>query len=98
MKTTDYISSRDARPALNKQDVLVRVEDFARPYRAGDGVMGLLDALPKILAADSFRTEGSSWAMANSVSDNDAVLIGTRTAFDLAATVLIALVKSASRV
>jgi hypothetical protein len=33
----------------------VRVEDFARPYRKGDGVNGLLDSLPKILAADSFR-------------------------------------------
>jgi hypothetical protein len=33
----------------------VRVQDFARPYRKGDGVNGLLDSLPKILAADSFR-------------------------------------------
>ena len=33
----------------------VRVEDFAKPYRKGDGVNGLLESLPKILAADSFR-------------------------------------------
>jgi hypothetical protein len=33
----------------------VRVEDFARPYRKGGGVNGLLESLPKILAADSFR-------------------------------------------
>ncbi len=33
----------------------VQVEHFARPYKKGDGVAGLLDSLPKILAADSFR-------------------------------------------
>jgi hypothetical protein len=33
----------------------VRVEDFAHPYRKGDGVAGLLDSVPRILAADSFR-------------------------------------------
>jgi len=33
----------------------VQVEHFARPYRKGDGVAGLLDSLPKLLAADSFR-------------------------------------------
>jgi hypothetical protein len=33
----------------------VRVEDFARPYRKGDGVARWLDSLPKILAADGFR-------------------------------------------
>jgi hypothetical protein len=33
----------------------VQVEHFARPYRKGDGVAGLLDSLPKILAADAFR-------------------------------------------
>jgi len=33
----------------------VRVEDFARPYRQGEGIGGLLESLPKILAADSFR-------------------------------------------
>ena len=33
----------------------VRVEDFARPYRKGEGVPGWVESLPKILAADSFR-------------------------------------------
>jgi hypothetical protein len=32
-----------------------RVEDFARPYRSGEGVAGWIESLPKILAADSFR-------------------------------------------
>ncbi|HXI41229.1 MAG TPA: hypothetical protein VNH83_14695 [Bryobacteraceae bacterium] len=34
----------------------VRVEDFAAPYAMGSGVRGLLDSLPKILAAGSFRS------------------------------------------
>jgi hypothetical protein len=33
----------------------VRVEDFARPYRQGEGVSGWLASLPRILAADSLR-------------------------------------------
>ena len=33
----------------------VKVEDFAAPYRAGSGIGGLLDSLPRILAAESFR-------------------------------------------
>lgn len=33
----------------------VRVEHFAKPHRAGAGVHGLIDSLPTILAADSFR-------------------------------------------
>ena len=33
----------------------VQVQHFARPYKKGDGVVGLLDSLPSILAADSFR-------------------------------------------
>jgi hypothetical protein len=33
----------------------VQVEHFARPYRKGEGVGGLLHSLPKILAADSLR-------------------------------------------
>jgi hypothetical protein len=33
----------------------VRVADFARPYRKGDGVGGWLESLPKILAGDAFR-------------------------------------------
>ena len=34
----------------------VRVEDFAVPYTKGSGVRGWLDSLPKILAADAFRS------------------------------------------
>ena len=33
----------------------VQIEHFARPYKKGDGVSGLLDSLPKLLAADAFR-------------------------------------------
>ena len=33
----------------------VRVEDFARPYRAGEGIAGLIDSLPAILAGADFR-------------------------------------------
>ena len=33
----------------------VSVEDFARPYREGQGVRGLLDSLPRILAGNSIR-------------------------------------------
>lgn len=33
----------------------VQIEHFARPYKKGDGVAGLLNSLPTILAADAFR-------------------------------------------
>ncbi|MDX2152633.1 MAG: hypothetical protein SFV54_17970 [Bryobacteraceae bacterium] len=33
----------------------VRVEDFARPYQKGGGIGGLVDSLPRILAAESLR-------------------------------------------
>lgn len=33
----------------------VKVEDFARAYRAGSGIKGWADSLPGILAGDSFR-------------------------------------------
>src|SRR5215472_2398533 len=33
----------------------VRVQDFAKPYRKSEGVSAWLDALPKILAADSLK-------------------------------------------
>jgi hypothetical protein len=33
----------------------VQIEHFAPPYQKGDGVAGLLDSLPKLLAADAFR-------------------------------------------
>jgi hypothetical protein len=32
-----------------------RADDFAKPYRAGSGLAGLLDSLPSILAARDFR-------------------------------------------
>jgi hypothetical protein len=32
----------------------VAVEHFARPYRKGEGIEGLLESMPKLLAADSF--------------------------------------------
>lgn len=34
----------------------VRVEDFAAPYRKGSGLGAWLESLPRILAADSFRS------------------------------------------
>jgi len=34
----------------------VAIEHFARPYKKGEGVTGLLESLPKLLAADSFRS------------------------------------------
>jgi hypothetical protein len=34
---------------------MVRVEHFARPYKKGDGIDGLMDSLPSILAANSLR-------------------------------------------
>jgi hypothetical protein len=33
----------------------VKIADFAAPYRKGSGVSGLVDSLPHLLAADSFR-------------------------------------------
>jgi hypothetical protein len=33
----------------------VRAEDFGKPYARGSGVAGLLDSLPRILAASAFR-------------------------------------------
>jgi hypothetical protein len=34
----------------------VRLEHFAKPYEKGNGVLGLLDAMPRLLAADSLRS------------------------------------------
>ena len=34
----------------------VRLEHFAKPYRKGDGVQGLVDAMPRLLASDSLRS------------------------------------------
>ena len=33
----------------------VQIEHFARPYKKGEGVAGLMESLPKLLAADAFR-------------------------------------------
>jgi hypothetical protein len=40
---------------LRERGGKVRIGDFASVYRKGSGVSGLLDSLPRILAADSFR-------------------------------------------
>ena len=34
----------------------VRLEHFAKPYQKGGGVLGMLDAMPRLLASDSFRS------------------------------------------
>jgi hypothetical protein len=38
----------------------VRTEHFARPYRVGEGVAGLLDSMPRLLAADTLRSVASA--------------------------------------
>ena len=38
----------------------VKVADFARPYRKGDGMGAWLDSLPHLLAADSLRAVASA--------------------------------------
>jgi hypothetical protein len=40
---------------LKSRTSKVRAEDFARPYREGSGVPGLLESLPSILAGADFR-------------------------------------------
>src|ERR1035438_10711881 len=40
----------------------VKVADFAAPYQPGSGVAGLLDSLPHLLAADSFRAVADALA------------------------------------
>jgi hypothetical protein len=40
---------------LKSRKSKARAEQFARPYKPGTGVTGLLDSLPAILAADEFR-------------------------------------------
>src|SRR5664280_3583038 len=44
----------------------VKVGDFAAPYQPGSGVAGLLDSLPHLLAADSFRAVVDALAGARS--------------------------------
>lgn len=40
---------------IDAREAKVQIRHFARPYRKGEGIPGLLDSLPHILAADSFR-------------------------------------------
>ncbi len=42
--------------SLKARSGKVRQEDFARVYEAGSGTAGLIDSLPKILAAEGFRS------------------------------------------
>lgn len=42
----------------------VKLADFASPYRKGAGVAGLIESLPRILAAESFRAVADSLAAA----------------------------------
>jgi hypothetical protein len=44
----------------------VRTADFAAPYSKGSGIAGWIDSLPKILAADSFRSAVSALVQARS--------------------------------
>ena len=41
--------------AIQTRGGKVRVEHFAKPFQKGAGVASLIDSLPSILAADSFR-------------------------------------------
>ena len=41
--------------ALEERGGKVKVADFAAPYQRGAGIAGLLDSLPHLLAAESFR-------------------------------------------
>jgi len=40
---------------LSSRDSKARVEDFARPYRRGEGIAAWMESLPRILAAGDFR-------------------------------------------
>src|SRR3990172_8836088 len=40
---------------LAERPAKVSVSHFARPYQKGEGVMGLIESMPRILAGDSFR-------------------------------------------
>jgi hypothetical protein len=46
----------------------VRAEDFGKPYAKGSGVAGLLDSLPRILAASAFRDLVDAMAAARAAS------------------------------
>jgi len=52
----------------------VQIEDFAKPYRKGEGVPGLMASFPKILAGDAFR--GVVEALQRARRDKRAILWG----------------------
>ncbi len=60
--------------ALDARGGKVRVEDFARPYRKGEGLKDWLASLPHILAADSLR--GVIEAMRRARDSRRAILLG----------------------
>lgn len=41
--------------SIHERGGKVRTEHFARPYAPGEGALGLLDSMPRLLAADSLR-------------------------------------------
>jgi hypothetical protein len=41
---------------INARGGKVRIQDFAHPYQKGEGIASWLDSLPRILAADAFRS------------------------------------------
>ena len=49
---------------LEERGGKVKVTDFAAAYQPGSGVAGLLDSLPHVLAADSFRAVVDALALA----------------------------------
>ncbi len=49
---------------LRSRTSKVRAGDFAKPYRAGSGVPGLLDSLPSVLAAQDFKAVVAAMAEA----------------------------------
>jgi len=49
---------------LKERGGKVKAAEFASPYRPGSGVAGLLDSLPRILAADAFRAVADAIAAA----------------------------------
>jgi hypothetical protein len=50
--------------SLRERGGKVKADDFASPYLPGSGVAGLLDSLPRILAADAFRAVAEAIAAA----------------------------------
>ena len=42
--------------SIHERGGKVRLEHFAKTYRKGDGVLGVLDGMPRLLAADSLRS------------------------------------------